>query len=83
MYETIVKIRKVAIVKNVSLETNKRSWNTISPDTQVIFAVSANSAVNTLIEFEPCILEGDDDIRLIRMPTTILSFKCNWKHSER
>lgn len=58
----IGKIRKVQIDKNSSYEAAERAWNLIETDLQNILKLSAITAVGTIFEFEPLILEKADDV---------------------
>ncbi len=57
LYETLSRERKTRIVENSSLIANERAWRIIDPRMQDIFVISADSAVNTLIELEPRMME--------------------------
>ena len=58
-------IRKTGIVRNSSYDANKRAWNTISQDKRDLFAVSANAAVNAILELEPRMEEDNGDTLFI------------------
>lgn len=58
-------IRKTNIVNNSSFKANERAWNAVSRDKRELFMVSANAAVNTLLELEPLMEEDDEDVLLI------------------
>lgn len=58
----IGKIRKVQIDKNSSYDAAERAWNLIETDLQNILKLSAITAVGTIFEFEPLILEKADDV---------------------
>lgn len=58
----IGKIRKVKIEKNSSYDAAEKAWNLIETDLQNILKLSAITAVGTVFEFEPLILEKADDV---------------------
>lgn len=53
------------ICKNSSLLANEKAWNAMPKELQELFAVSAESAVDTVIELEPKLLENLNDIVLL------------------
>lgn len=59
LYNTLSAIQKTRIVNNSSLNANKRAWNMMHTDMQKLFEISANSAVNTILELEPRLSEDD------------------------
>lgn len=61
LYKAVHKSRNTTIVNNTSLEANKRAWNSITPDLQTTFVISADAAVSTVIELEPRMIEDDGD----------------------
>lgn len=61
LYKTLNKVRKTIIVDNSSLEANLRAWNAMDESMQNLFALSAKSAVDTILELEPKIDEKNDD----------------------
>lgn len=61
LFKTLDPIRKTGIVRNSSYDANKRAWNTISQDKRDLFAVSANAAVNAILELEPRMEEDNGD----------------------
>ncbi len=61
LFKTLDPIRKTGIVRNSSYNANKRAWNTISQDKRDLFAVSANAAVNAILELEPRMEEDNGD----------------------
>ena len=63
--EILTPIRKTRIVCNSSLEANGRAWNAVSQDKRELFAISANAAVETILELEPCMEEDDGDTLLL------------------
>ena len=65
LFETLAPIRKTDIVCNSSLNANERAWNAISQDKRNLFTISANSAVNAVLELEPRMEEDDGDSLLL------------------
>lgn len=61
LYEVLHHRRKATIISNSSLAANKRAWSIISDDMQHLFNISANAAVETILELEPRMVENDDD----------------------
>ena len=61
LYIALAKARKTRIVENSSLEANIKSWNLMDEDMQATFMVSADAALDTIIELEPRLLEDDGD----------------------
>ena len=61
IYKAVNGTRSTTIIKNSSLEANKRAWDSITPDMQATFVISADAAVNTVIELEPRMVEDDGD----------------------
>ncbi len=65
LYKTLSAIRKTRIVDNSSLEANKRAWNVMDDDMQALFEISANAAVDTILELEPLMSENDGNELLL------------------
>lgn len=61
LYQVLSKSRTVKITENSSLEANKRAWDTIDSPMQDLLMLSADSAVDTIIELEPLMTEPCDD----------------------
>lgn len=61
LYEALHHYRKTTIISNSSLAANKRAWSIISDDMQHLFNISANAAIETILELEPRMVENDDD----------------------
>ncbi len=59
LYKALSQIRRTRIVDNSSLEANKRAWTVMDSDMQKLFIVSANSAVDTILELEPRMNKDD------------------------
>lgn len=57
--------RKASIVNNSSLDANRRAWSAVSEEMQDIFSVSADAAVDTIIELEPRTIEDEGDELLL------------------
>ncbi len=65
LYEALAKSRKTKIAQNSSLLANERAWNTMDGPMQSLLILSANSAVDTIIELEPLMTEPSDDTLLL------------------
>lgn len=61
LYKALVEYRKTRIVENSSLHANERAWGEIDIEMQDIFKVSADAAIDTVIELEPRLIEDDGD----------------------
>lgn len=61
LYEALSKYRKTRIENNSSFSANERAWNVIDEEIQEIFMISADSAVNTILELEPKMIEDEND----------------------
>ncbi len=59
LYKKLAAIRKINIINNSSLVANKSAWDTMNSDLQKLFMVSANSAIDTILELEPIMSEND------------------------
>lgn len=66
LFETLSPIRKTSMVCNSSLDANKRAWDAVSQDKRDLFAISANAAVDAVLELEPCMEEDDGDTLLLK-----------------
>ena len=64
LFETLNSLRETGIVCNSSYDSNERAWNAISEAQRELYAISANAAVDTIIELEPLMEENSAD-RLI------------------
>lgn len=62
LYDALQSARETRIVPNSSLEANKRAWSAMSGDMQKRLMVSANAAIDTLLELEPRMEESDGDM---------------------
>lgn len=65
LFKTLDPIRKTGIVCNSSLEANERAWNAVSQDKRDLFTISANAAVDAILELEPRMEEDDGDTLLL------------------
>ena len=67
LFDKLVKTKQVTIVANSSYQANKRVWdsNFITDAMRKTFIISAEAAVNTILELEPLMLDGNDEILLI------------------
>lgn len=60
LYEALSPHRNTTIINNSSLIANQNAWNLVGSDMQELFKLSAQSAVDTILELEPCLTEVDD-----------------------
>lgn len=58
------KTRKVSITENSSLKANENAWNAMDEYIKHLFTISAQSAVDTIIELEPMLKRNDDTVYL-------------------
>ena len=65
LFKTLDPIRKTDIVCNSSYDANLRAWNAMSIDKQDLFMISANAAVDTILELEPRMEEDNGDLLLL------------------
>lgn len=65
LFETLDPLRETGIVCNSSYDANERAWNAISEEKQKLYTISANAAVNTIIELEPMMEENSGDTLLL------------------
>lgn len=61
LQKEIQKHRTARIEQNSSYYAAQSAWNTISPSLQNTLSISAKSAVSTIFELEPLIIEDGDD----------------------
>lgn len=65
LYKVLVEFRKTRIVENSSLAANEKAWKVIDVDMQETFKISADAAINTVLELEPKMSEiGEDELTL-------------------
>lgn len=55
------KIRQVKLISNSSLDANAKAWQAVSPKMQQLLKISAEAAVDTILELEPLAVEVDAD----------------------
>lgn len=67
LFKTLDPIRKTGIVCNSSFDVNERAWNAVSQDKRDLFTVSANAAVDVLLELEPRMEEDNGDTLLLEL----------------
>lgn len=67
LHDVLLSHRKVVIVDNSSLIANKKAWDNLSKVEQHLMEISANSAVGTLLDLEPRILENNNDVLLLEL----------------
>ncbi len=65
LYKALHEIRNTRIVENSSLDANKRAWLVMSDEMQELFELSADSAVDTILELEPLMSENSEDELLL------------------
>lgn len=65
LYKALHEVRKTRIVNNSSLDANKRAWLVMSDEMQELFELSADSAVDTILELEPLMSENSGDELLL------------------
>lgn len=65
LYKTLESIRETGIVYNSSYDANERAWEAISEDKRKLYAISANAAVDAIIELEPMMEENSEDTLLL------------------
>lgn len=65
IYDFLHRIRATKIVENTSLDANRRAWNVMDEETKSLFEISACSAIETIAEMEPLLLENDNDVLLL------------------
>ena len=62
LYNRLSQIKNVRIINNSSLHANKRSWDLMSNEQKNLFIISAEAAVDTILELEPIMVEINDDV---------------------
>lgn len=53
--------RNVVVTKNSSYEANRRAWDSLAPDKQELYRISASAAIPTVLELEPRMVENSGD----------------------
>lgn len=61
LYNSLQSLRNTRIMNNSSLSANGRAWSVMDKGMQDLFVLSANAAVDTIIELEPRMIEDDGD----------------------
>ena len=61
LYKTLCEMRKVRIVDNSSLHANEKAWMLMDEEMQQTFMISAEAAIDTVLEMEPRMSENDND----------------------
>ena len=63
--KALSEVRKTRIVENSSLVANEKAWSLMDDDMQETFIISAEAAINTVLELEPRMSEpGNDELTL-------------------
>lgn len=62
LFEALSPIRKTKIVNNSGLNSNKRAWKANSQEKRELFTVSANAAVDAILELEPLMVDNNGDM---------------------
>lgn len=65
LFNALDPIRKTGIVCNSSLDANERAWNAVSREKRELFTISANAAVDAILELEPRMEENSGDTLLL------------------
>ena len=65
LYNALHTERKTRISANSSLDANMRAWSAMTSDMQKLLKVSANAAIDTILELEPRMKENNDDELLL------------------
>ena len=65
LYKALVQARKTRIVENSSLDANKRAWDIMDKEQQITYMISADAAVDTILELEPKMAEEATDELLL------------------
>lgn len=63
--KALIRERETQIVDNSSLDANRRAWNSMDEEVRRMFEVSAQTAVETILELEPRLRENDGDTLLL------------------
>lgn len=61
LHKALSAVRKTSIIHNSSLDANKRAWNLMDNSVQELFKISADAAVDTILELEPLMRQDDED----------------------
>lgn len=61
LYKALCDMRKTRIVDNSCLHANEKAWALMDEEMQQTFMISAESAIDTVLEMEPKMSEGSND----------------------
>ena len=61
LFKAISKIRPAKIVRNSSYQAAENAWETLSHVEQTLYALSAQSTIDTIFALEPNIIEQSSD----------------------
>lgn len=67
LYYHLNKHRPTRIVLNSSYAANKRAWDTLDVMSKQTYRISAEAAVDTLLELEPLMLDSDGDVLSLKL----------------
>ncbi len=62
LFSAIQIIRPVEIIHNSSYDAAKSAWETLNPDDQTLYTLSAQSTIDTIFAMEPNIVEQTSDV---------------------
>lgn len=62
LYKTLSRLRRTSIIHNSSLIANERAWESMDDEMRETFIISANAAIDFVLELEPRLVENDGDI---------------------
>lgn len=62
LFKTLSGLRKTCIVHNSSFVTNEQAWDAIDEELRETYIVSANAAIDAVLELEPRLAENDGDV---------------------
>ena len=65
LYKALCETRNIRIVDNSSFDANQRAWMVMSDEMKRLFEISADSAVEMILELEPRMSENDGDELLL------------------
>jgi hypothetical protein len=65
LHRALNNVRNTRIINNSSLIANRNAWNAMSDEMRELYEVSANAAVDTILELEPKMVENDGDELLL------------------
>ena len=69
LYNEISKVRSVEIEQNSAYNAAFHAWSLVSPFFQDVLTESAKSAVATIFDMEPMIIEPSDDLLKLKIQT--------------